>query len=159
MKIRYAINMNDFRIVPATDEVLANPNYRQVTENTAEKIGSGELEGKTVVAQILARSTPQDYDTIKRQRLALNVKPATVRKEDAEEEDVKPIDADTADGFDAQIPDKPSLDAVPEVPQKTETDPNKMGLDELRDYAQGIGINGVLLMKRNELLSLIAKRK
>jgi len=54
MKVtKYAININDLRIVPATAETLQQRNYREISQATAIAIAKGEKEAGAVVAELL----------------------------------------------------------------------------------------------------------
>ena len=52
----YSINVYDGRVISATQEVLANPIYRTITEEVALAIENGKVSAKDVVNAILDKS-------------------------------------------------------------------------------------------------------
>jgi hypothetical protein len=52
MAIRYAINMDDGRIVPMTSETLNNYIYQEIDAEVAVMVDKGELDAKYVIGEI-----------------------------------------------------------------------------------------------------------
>lgn len=66
MAIRYAINMDDGRIVPMTSETLNNYIYQEIDAEVAVMVDKGELDAKYVIGEI-QKKLPKE---ILRQQLA-----------------------------------------------------------------------------------------
>jgi len=162
MKVtKYAINVNDLRVVPATPETLQQRNYREISQATAIAIGKGEKDAGAVVAELLwgknraplpegskpfsnvrATEFPQDPDEAKTE----------ANKDKAPDEgDKTPIVP--------VVPVVPVVPIVPNVPPAIVI-PTKEELDgkskpELQVIAAGMKIEGYAGMKKTDLANTI----
>lgn len=103
MGAKYAINIIDGRVIPATEETLRQPDYRALSSKTALDIRDGNITPKTVIWQIQRRESVHGRPAAEVEGL----RPDNTRKfVFPKDEEVSGGDggfvADTGDGADAE---------------------------------------------------------